>query len=273
MSVQTEIDRIISAVEAAHLKVAEKGGTTARPFLVGNLESAIDSIPVVKDPVLQQKTVTPTTAKQTVTPDSGYDGLSQVDVNAMPTATQATPSISVSTGGLITVSATQSAGYVFAGTKSATKQLNTQAAKTVTPSTSSQTAVASGVYTTGAVAVAGDANLVPGNIKSGVSIFGVAGSYEGSGGGGGSVETCTVEILADTPMSSDTMLSYILPDGEVEQEVVSQTDWMMGFSLTVKANTPIASNKILGISIITGGAIVINQFCYHITGDATITIG
>lgn len=45
MSVQTELDRIIGAVEAAHLKVAEKGGTTARPYLVGNLEDAIDTIP------------------------------------------------------------------------------------------------------------------------------------------------------------------------------------------------------------------------------------
>lgn len=235
MSIQNEIDRIITAVQAAHEKVAEKGGTTAQPYLVANLASAIDSIPDASDPKLQEKTVTPKTSAQSVTPDSGYDGLSKVTVNAMPTATQATPSISVNSSGLITATATQSAGYVSAGTKSATKQLTTQAAKTITPSTSSQTAVAKGVYTTGAVTVAaipstyvkptatkaattytpttsnqtiaagtycsgaqtikGDANLVAGNIKSGVSIFGVAGSYEGSGGGsggGGSVETCTV---------------------------------------------------------------------------------
>jgi hypothetical protein len=37
---------------------------------------------------------------------------------------------------------------------SATQQLSTQAAKTITPSTSSQTAVASGKYTTGAITVA-----------------------------------------------------------------------------------------------------------------------
>lgn len=96
------------------------------------------------------------------------------------TANQATPTISVSSGGLITASATQGEGYVAAGTKSGTKQLTTQAAKTITPTTTQQTAVASGRYTTGAVTVKGDANLAAANIKKGVSIFGVAGSYEGT---------------------------------------------------------------------------------------------
>lgn len=89
------------------------------------------------DPILQDKTVTPTTSQQTVAADDGYDGLDTVTVNAMPTATQATPSISVDSNGKITASATQSAGYVTSGTKSATKQLTTQAAKTITPTKSS----------------------------------------------------------------------------------------------------------------------------------------
>lgn len=147
--------------------------------LVTQIQTALEG-KASATPILQTKTITPTTSSQDVVPDSGYDGLSKVTVNAMPTATQATPSITVSSAGKITASATQTAGYVSAGTKSGTKQLTTQAAKTVTPTTSSQTAVASGVYTTGAVTVAGDANLVAGNIKSGVSIFGVAGGYEGS---------------------------------------------------------------------------------------------
>lgn len=57
-----------------------------------------------------------------------------------------------------------------------------QAAKTVTPTTTEQTAVASGSFTTGAVKVAGDANLVAENIKEGVSIFGVTGTLAGGGG-------------------------------------------------------------------------------------------
>ena len=128
---------------------------------------------------LQEKTISPTTSKQEVTADSGYDGLSKVTVNAIPTTTQATPSISVSSSGLITASSTQSAGYVSAGTKSATKQLTTKGATTWTPKTTNQT-ISSGTYLTGTQTIKGDSNLVASNIKSGVSIFGVAGSLEAS---------------------------------------------------------------------------------------------
>ena len=84
MSVQTEIDRISTAVQNAHLKVIEKGGTSAAPYLVANLADAIDTIPEATEPTLQSKTVSPSTSAQTVKPDSGYDGLSQVTVNAIP---------------------------------------------------------------------------------------------------------------------------------------------------------------------------------------------
>ena len=114
----------------------------------------------------------------TVTVPAGYYP-SQVS-KSVATATQATPTISVSSSGLITTSSTQSAGYVSSGTKKATKQLTTQAGKTITPGTSQQTAVASGRYTTGAVYVAGDSDLKAENIKKGINIFGVAGSYEGA---------------------------------------------------------------------------------------------
>ena len=105
-------------------------------------------------------------------------------INELPEAgvgEQATPVISVNTSGLITATA---------GTKSSTHQLAFQPAKTITPTTTSQIAVSSGYYTGGNVTVAGDANLVAGNIKSGVNIFGVSGTYVGSGGssGGASIE-------------------------------------------------------------------------------------
>lgn len=107
----------------------------------------------------------------------GADG--SIVTGTLPEVIQATPTISVSSGGLITASATQSGGIVEGGTKSSTKQLPTQAAKTVTPGTTNQTAVASGRYTTGAVTVKGDANLKAENIAEGVSIFGVQGTHSG----------------------------------------------------------------------------------------------
>ena len=98
-----------------------------------------------------------------------------------PRVEVATPTIDVSEGGLITATTEQEAGYVPGGSKSATQQLPTQAAKTVTPGTTNQTAVASGRYTTGAVTVKGDANLKAENIAEGVSIFGVTGTHSGGG--------------------------------------------------------------------------------------------
>ena len=92
-----------------------------------------------------------TASDSTVTVPSGYYPTQVTKSVAM--ATQATPIISVDSAGKITASATQTAGYVSAGTKTDTEQLTTQAAKTVTPTTSSQMAVASGVYTTGAITV------------------------------------------------------------------------------------------------------------------------
>ena len=94
------------------------------------------------------------TAADVLSPKVFVDSSGVERTGTMATATQATPSISVSSAGLITASSTQTAGYVAAGTKSATNQLTVQAAKTVTPSTSSQTAVAAGRYTTGAITVA-----------------------------------------------------------------------------------------------------------------------
>lgn len=126
----------------------------------------------------QTKTVTPTTSQQIITPDSGYDALRKVTVNALTTVTQATPSISVSSSGLITASATQSSGYVSSGTKSSAKQLSTKDSTTYTPGTNNQT-ISAGTYLTGTQTIKGDSNLVANNIKSGVSIFGVNGSYEG----------------------------------------------------------------------------------------------
>ena len=88
------------------------------------------------------------------------------------------PTISVNTStGLITASHTQASGVVTGDTTTATEQLTVQAAQTITPTTSNQT-IAAGKFLTGAQTIAGDANLVASNIKSGVTIFGVEGTMQ-----------------------------------------------------------------------------------------------
>lgn len=123
----------------------------------------------------------------------GADG--SIVTGTLPEVIQATPTISVSSGGLITASATQSGGIIEGGSKSSTQQLTTQAAKTVTPGTAAQTAVASGRYTTGAVTVKGDPNLKAENIAEGVSIFGVQGAHSGQ-----EFATCTVSNQSNSAL-------------------------------------------------------------------------
>lgn len=73
--------------------------------------------------------------------------------------------------------------------------------KTVTPSTSDQNITADAGYDAlKKVVVEGDADLIASNIKSGVSIFGVTGSYDG-GGGSVSVETKTLTNNNNTATS------------------------------------------------------------------------
>lgn len=100
---------------------------------------------------LQSKTVTPSENTQTVNPDSSYDALSSVTVEAI--------------------------SNTYIGS-SVTKK----SAATYTPGTSNQS-IASGQYLSGAQTIKGDSNLIASNIKKGVTIFNVTGSYNEATGG------------------------------------------------------------------------------------------
>ena len=100
----------------------------------------------------QSKTVSPSESAQTIKADNGYDGLSQVTVNAV------------------------SRTYVGSG-------VTKKSAATYTPGTSDQS-IASGQYLNGTQTIKGDSNLTAGNIRNGVKIFNVTGSYAGSSSSG-----------------------------------------------------------------------------------------
>ena len=174
-----------------------------------DLQTILDAVNALPDagsgePVLQEKTVSPSTNAQTVTPDSGYDGLSKVNVNAVPMASHNTD-ISVSPTGVITAETFYTAGYVRGGIVTTKKNLQTQPAQTIVPTTS-DTIIEGYRYLTGTQTIKGDANLLPENIVSGKTIFGVAGTAEtggggSEGGGSGSLETCSVVVTKDDAYS------------------------------------------------------------------------
>ena len=131
--------------------------------------------------VLQSKTVSPSESAQTIKADNGYDGLSQVTVNAV------------------------SRTYVGSG-------VTKKSAATYTPGTSDQN-IASGQYLNGTQTIKGDSNLTAANIKSGVSIFGVTGTYAGGGSSGGSGNN-NVEAYAIT--DTNPSVSFRRTDGAIK---------------------------------------------------------
>lgn len=120
---------------------------------------------------LQSKTVSPSESAQTIKADYGYDGLSQVTVNAV------------------------SRTYVGSG-------VTKKSAATYTPGTSDQN-IASGQYLNGTQTIKGDSNLTAGNIRSGVKIFNVTGSYAGSSSSGGT-DTSDATATAANILSGKT---------------------------------------------------------------------
>ncbi len=198
----------------------------------------------------------------TVTVPAGYY-VSEAS-KSVATATQATPTISVSTSGLITASSTQSVGYVSAGTKSATKQLTTQAAQTITPSTTDKT-ISSGVYLTGTQTIKGDSNLVASNIVSGKSIFGVTGSA-----------TTSQQVQIKVTNNATTCTAYFgttsqsLPTSKTTSFYMD-TNNVIVFSIGSDEDVDTSSSNATYQDGITNSSSGIRARFYSVTGTSAIT--
>lgn len=172
---------------------------------VSQYEEASVNVPA-PEPNLQQKTAAPTESAQEITPDSGYDGLAKVTVEGVSdtyvgsgvarkaaeiitpgTADQVIGANQFLTGeqtirgdGDLKAANIRAGVEIFGVTGSYGGEGVNLQEKSATPSASQQVIQPdSGYDGLSKVTVAGDADLIPGNIKSGAEIFGVAGSYAG----------------------------------------------------------------------------------------------
>lgn len=226
-------------------------------------------------PVLPSLT-NPGTAADLLSGKQLIDANGKVLTGTMPIVTQATPSISVSSAGLITASANQAAGRVSAGTKSSTKQLTTQAAATITPGTSAKTAVAAGRYTTGAVTVAGDPNLSSANIKSGVIIFGIYGTYSGTSSSGMG-PLIHVKIVNNTGLDDDYLGGYIIGnnyDGGPEMwhnTIVGNNRVFSGTCFTIN-HTPITGSQTRIFGSASNSNVVVKNATFYVYVYIPLTV-
>ena len=165
---------------------------------------------------LQDKTVTPSESQQTISCDNNYNGLGTVIVNAISSA------------------------YVGSG-------VSRQGVQTIIPTTANQT-IAVNTYLTGVQTIAGDTDLTASNIKHGIDIFGVTGTFQ-----------TRIGVVTATPSSRGATITFTGLQAEP-----------LAFVCYLAAQGTISKSYRTCSPVVYDGTTVRN-FTFGVSGSSTIT--
>lgn len=218
-----------------------------------------------KDTVLQEKSVDPKTYSQEVTADEGYDGLSKLSVSAVTSNIDAN----------ITPTNIR-AGVSILGVQGNLSSDKPDQTKRVTPKTTEQSVFADAGYELGEVIVEAvtsdiDSDIKASNIKRGINILGVDGTFDGGELQSKTVTPTTSEqnVTADTGFYglSGVKVNAVNPsDYYKDEEIVNVTPSTESQKITPTANK--VFNEV-NVSAVTS-AIDTNIVAGNIKKDVTI---
>ena len=198
-----------------------------------------EPIPEYPDPILQSKYVVPTEQKQIIEPDRGYDYLSSVEIQAID------------------------AQYVGSG-------VVRQDSATYTPGRTDQV-ITAGKYLDGEQIILGDNDLVSENIKEGINLFGVVGTYVGDQAGFDMSDATATEddiLLGKTAYTKDGLVTGTIFEvtGSVALPMTETSYWSSGTEYFEMASSGLGARLVVGEDTEIGVYMDASKL-----GDATIS--
>lgn len=277
----TDNTTLLNALKAKAQALPAKGsGSTDAPDLSGITAAAEDILAGKKSVDATGAEITGTmtnngawtstkTSNGSVTIPAGYhNGSGKVSVN-VSTSTSAgaldTPSINFDTtnGKFTATSKVKTSGYIGTSeTKTASYTINRYLGGEYTPAKASRTVSLTGKYCTGNVVIKGDNNLVPENIKSGVSIFGVEGTLKTGAN--------AISITTNRSWNSTVDSSYDYHRIAYFSIAMSNVKYVMCMATATSGTSDGSTNNPDSVEAIIFD--VTNKTCYIRTSDSLATI-